>query len=70
MAPYRTDLINDAMNESGHTNESLAHKTGLSHATISAVRNGKANVQLATLRVIVKELKLRLEDVVAESAAA
>lgn len=62
MCDYRTDLIVDAMGRLGKTNESLAHETQLSHATISAVRNGKPHVQLETLRIIATALGLTMQE--------
>lgn len=58
---YRADLINTAMEEQGKTNESLAHAAGLSHATISAIRNGEENVRLLSLKKAANALNLRIE---------
>jgi transcriptional regulator with XRE-family HTH domain len=58
---YRAELINAAMEEQGKTNESLAHAAGLSHATISAIRNGEENVRLLSLKKTAKALKFRVE---------
>lgn len=58
---YRADLINIAMEEQGKTNESLAHAAGLSHATISAIRNGEENVRLLSLKRTADALNLRVE---------
>ena len=58
---YRADLINTAMEEQGKTNESLAHAAGLSHATISAIRNGEENVRLLSLKKTANALNLRVE---------
>lgn len=58
---YRADLINRAMEKQGETNESLAHAAGLSHATISAIRNGEENVRLLSLKKAASALNLRVE---------
>ncbi|HWW74721.1 MAG TPA: helix-turn-helix transcriptional regulator [Pyrinomonadaceae bacterium] len=58
---YRAELINSAMEEQGKTNESLAHAAGLSHATISAIRNGEENVRLISLKKAANALNLRVE---------
>jgi transcriptional regulator with XRE-family HTH domain len=58
---YRADLINTAMEEQGKTNESLAHAAGLSHATISAIRNGEENLRLLSLKKTANALNLRVE---------
>ena len=57
----RADLINTAMGEQGKTNESLAKAAGLSHATISAIRNGEENVRLLSLKKAARALNLRVE---------
>lgn len=58
---YRADLINAAMEKQGKTNESLAHDAGLSHATISAIRNGEQNVRLLSLKKAASALNLKVE---------
>lgn len=58
---YKAELINAAMEEQGKTNESLAHDAGLSHATISAIRNGEENVRLLSLKKAAHALNLRVE---------
>lgn len=58
---YRSDIIKAAMEEQGKTNESLAHVAGLSHATISAIRNGEQNVRLLSLKKAADALNLRVE---------
>ncbi len=58
---YRTDVINAAIEEQGKTNESLAHAAGLSHATISAIRNGEENIRLLSLKKAANALNLRVE---------
>ena len=58
---YRADLINIAMEEQGKTNESLAHAAGLSHATISAIRNGEENLRLLSLKKAANALNFRVE---------
>jgi transcriptional regulator with XRE-family HTH domain len=59
---YRSDLIVKAMENQGKTNESLAHETGLSHATVSAVRNGNEQVRLETLNAIADALGLDMGE--------
>lgn len=58
---YQSELIKTAMEQQGKTNESLAHAAGLSHATISAIRNGEENVRLLSLKKTAKALKFRVE---------
>jgi transcriptional regulator with XRE-family HTH domain len=67
---YRNDLIVKAMEDQGKTNESLAHETGLSHATVSAVRNGNEQVRLETLRLIAKALGLEMRALFSEPKTA
>jgi transcriptional regulator with XRE-family HTH domain len=58
---YQAELIKTAMEQQGKTNESLAHAAGLSHATISAIRNGEENVRLLSLKKAANALKFRVE---------
>jgi len=62
MKPYRYDLIVRAMASQGKTNESLAHESKLSHASISAVRNGKPDINLSTLRTVALSLGLQMHE--------
>lgn len=58
---YQAAVIVEAMKQQGKTNESVAHEAGLSHATVSAIRNGEPNAKLSTLRKVAAALDLTLE---------
>ena len=68
---YRADLIRSAMagQDPPWTNEVLAEKANLSQTTVSAIRNGSANVTLSSLRAVVDALGLRMEEIFQERAA-
>lgn len=68
-AMYRNDLIVKAMEEQGKTNESLAHEVKLSHATISAIRNGTTDPKLSTFLVIAAALELDPAELLPAKAA-
>ncbi|MCP9496712.1 MAG: helix-turn-helix transcriptional regulator [Pyrinomonadaceae bacterium MAG19_C2-C3] len=66
---YRTDLINAAMGARRMTAEELAKRTGLGMTVISAVRNGKPNPKIDTLKRIADALDLQLADLFTHDAA-
>ena len=55
---YRDDLIRQAIEAQGFTNETLAKAAGLAVATVSSIRNGKENITLTSLRSVAHALSL------------
>lgn len=58
---YRTDLINGAMGANRLTNEKVAALAGVAPKVISAVRNGKENITLTSLKAVAEALNLEVE---------
>lgn len=58
---YRTDLINGAMGANRLTNEKVAALAGVAPKVISAVRNGKENITLTSLKAVAGALNLEVE---------
>jgi transcriptional regulator with XRE-family HTH domain len=59
---YRTDLINGAMGKQRLTNEQVAEKAGVTTKVVSAVRNGKENIELPSLKKVADALGLSMEE--------
>ena len=58
---YRNELLKGRMAELGKTVEGLAAETGLAVGTISAIRNGRANITLTSLRTIAEAVGFEVE---------
>jgi transcriptional regulator with XRE-family HTH domain len=57
---YPTDLINAAMGAQRLTNEQVAAKATLSPKVVSAIRNGRENIRLPSLKKVADALNLDL----------
>lgn len=66
---YPNELIKGAMAEQAITIDDIKEATGLSPTTISAVRNGKVNIKLPTLKSIANAVGLELEIRLTRKAA-
>lgn len=58
---YRNDLIKGAMASHDLTIERLATRAGLSPATVSAIRNGRENVLLHSLKAVAEAVGFEVE---------
>lgn len=58
---YRNDLIKGAMASHDLTVEQLAEKAGISAGTVSAVRNGKENIMLPSLKAVAEAVGYMVE---------
>jgi transcriptional regulator with XRE-family HTH domain len=58
---YRTDLINGAMGANRLTNEKVAAIAGVAPKVISAVRNGKVNITLHSLKAVAEAVGFEVE---------
>lgn len=73
---YPNELIKGAMASHDMTVERLAEKAGVSTGTVSAIRNGRENIMLPSLKAVAEaigfEVEIRLipkQEVVISSAA-
>lgn len=66
---YRADLINAAMGKGRLTNEQVAEKAGVSPKVVSAIRNGKENIELPSLRKVADALELTMEELFTSETA-
>jgi transcriptional regulator with XRE-family HTH domain len=58
---YATDLINGAMGAHRLTNEKVAEIAGVTPKVVSAVRNGKENIMLPSLRAVAEAVGFEVE---------
>lgn len=68
---YRDDLIRGAMAAQTPplTNEALAEKAKLATGTVSAIRNGSANILLSSLVAVAQALEIELGQLFEQRAA-
>lgn len=59
---YRVDLINAAMGAERLTNEQVAEKAGVSPKVVSAIRNGRENIELPSLKKVAGALGLTMQQ--------
>jgi transcriptional regulator with XRE-family HTH domain len=59
---YDTEVIIEAMYVQRLTNEQLAERSGVSYATVSAIRNGRTGINLESLAKIAKALNIPLSE--------
>ena len=58
---YPTEVINGAMGAHRLTNEKVAEKAGVTTKVVSAVRNGKENIMLPSLRAVAEAVGFDVE---------
>lgn len=58
---YPNQQLKGAMAEKGITVEQLANKSGLAFGTVSAIRNGKMSIKLASLVTMAVALDFEVE---------